>query len=209
MSAYSNILIESQYFPPISFFKPLMHCSSLLIEAKEHYQKGGFRNRCMIAGPNGVQRLTVPLKKGKNSKLPIRDVKIAYIDNWQKIHWQSIQTAYGKSPFFEYYQDDLRPLFEKKHAFLFDLNVQILEIMQDLLQISFDMQYTETYTLEAPLSSLDLRNQLSPKSLNNNQATNQKYPQVFESKNGFLSNLSILDLLFCIGPEAYYHLETQ
>lgn len=207
MSTYSKVLFESQYFPPISFFKCLMKYPALVLEASEHYQKGAYRNRCMIAGPNGIQRLTVPLEKGKHNKLPIREVKIAYNEAWQKIHWQSIRTAYGKSPFFEYYQDDLQPLFEKKQSYLFDLNLEILEILQSALQLTFDIELREQYSTEPPPATLDLRNTLKPKTSSSDQAAMQKYPQVFESKNGFLANLSILDLLFCIGPEAYYYLE--
>lgn len=207
MAGSDRLLIETQYFPPLDFFKLAASYPTVILEAKEHYQKGGYRNRCQIAGPNGIHRLTVPLVKGKNNKAPIREIKISNIDPWQKIHWHSIQTAYGKSPFFEYYQDDIKPIFKKEWNYLFDLNLEIIQTLQPLLQLSFDLEMTSEYQV-APLPFIkDCRNFISPKHKVAPNNAPKKYPQVFEAKNGFLPNLSILDLLFCLGPEAYFYLD--
>jgi hypothetical protein len=153
------------------------------VEACEHYQKGSFRNRCHIAGPNGVQRLSIPLVKGKHNQMPIKEVRIAYDEPWQVRHWRSIRTAYGNAPYFEHYADDLAPHYEKHYTFLFDLNLELLRlVLQQKLGWQGEIVLSTSY-IPADL----------PKDLP------QQYPQVFEDKHGFLPDLSILDLLFCCG----------
>ncbi|MFT5168536.1 MAG: hypothetical protein ACI8P3_003780 [Saprospiraceae bacterium] len=207
MPDYETLLIEMQYFPPVQLFREAVKHNILAIEAKEHYQKNGYRNRCIIVGANDIQMLTVPLVKGKNEQQPIIDTAIANDTKWQKVHWQAIQTAYGKSPFFEYYAPELKPLFEKEWTYLFDLNYEIIQILKELLQLPFIIEKTSTYSKKTDASVLDLRNQMAPKNRLQQESPLKPYPQVFESKNGFLPNLSILDLLFCIGPESFYYLE--
>ena len=209
MLDYSTFLIETQYFPPVQLFKWALKYPRLSIEAEEHYQKGGYRNRCLIAGPNGIQMLTVPLLKGKNEQQPVKETRIAYVVNWQKEHWQAIQTAYGKSPFFEFYSEDFRPIFEKKWTYLFDLNLEIINVLKDLLQLPFEIEKTAAYHKECTPPVLDFRNQMAPKNRESKENLIKPYPQVFESKNGFLCNLTILDLLFCMGPEGFYYLEGE
>jgi WbqC-like protein len=203
------LLIETQYFPPVQFFRLATKHDALVVEAKENYQKTGYRNRCIIAGPNGIQRLTVPLLKGKNEQQLITDTTIANETSWQKIHWQAIQTAYGKSPFFEFYGPELKSIFEKKWTYLFDLNYEIIQTLKELLQCSFSINKTSAYAKEPGPPIFDLRNKMAPKNREQPENLMVPYPQVFESKNGFLSNLSILDLLFCVGPESYYYLEEK
>ena len=209
MSDYDMLLIETQYFPPIQFFRMAEKYDVLVIEAKEHYQKTGYRNRCVIAGPNGIQRLTVPLVKGKNEQQPITNTTIANDTAWQKMHWQAIQTAYGKSPFFEFYAPELRSIFEKEWTYLFDLNSEIIQTLKELLQGSFSIEKTSIYSKKPEAPIFDFRNKMAPKNRIKPENLMPPYPQVFESKNGFLSNLSILDLLFCVGPESYYYLEEK
>jgi WbqC-like protein family len=196
----SKILIETQYFPPVSYFSALIQADSVVLEACEHFQKGSYRNRCHIATSLGVQTLSVPLKKGKNSQLAIREVAISYDAPWQKQHWQALKTAYGSAPFWEHYNPIFEKFFTKNYTFLFDLNLEILEIFLKILKlnnsttISFSSDYILNYT-----EGGDFRNRITPKT---NNFDGKKYAQLFEDRNGFLPNLSVLDLVFCCGNQA-------
>ncbi len=199
------VLLELQYLPPVQYFTKLVDCPALWIEQCEHYQKGSYRNRCHIAGPNGLHRLSIPLVKGKNEQLPIREVRIAHAQPWPKRHWQSIRTAYGNSPFFFHYADQLRPLFEKKFDFLFDFNLALLRKLLALMELDVPLQLTAEYHAPAPAGVCDWRGGIFPKKHRQKEDPAFRpspYPQVFAEKHGFLPNLSILDLLFCTGPQA-------
>jgi hypothetical protein len=196
----SQILLETQYFPPIAYFSGLVQTDSVVIEACEHFQKGSFRNRCHIATSMGVQTLSIPLKKGKHSHQPIREVAIAYDTPWQKQHWQALKTAYGSAPFWEHYNPVFEKFFTQHYPFLFDLNFEILQTVLKILKlkssitISLSNDYEVNYT-----AGVDFRNNISPKT---NHFDCKKYPQLFEDRNGFIPNLSILDVLFCCGNQA-------
>ena len=205
-----TMLVELHYLPCIQYMSKLVSFPEVCIERQENYQKGSFRNRCTIAYPNGPLTLSIPLKKGKNEQLSITKTAIANGQPWQKKHWAAIRSAYGKSPFFEHYADDLEVIFKTKFDFLFDFNLVLLEKIMDLLQISTKLSFTASYDISVQ-SSLDLREKINPKAhkLSPDPAFNPKrYPQVFEEKTGFLPNLSVLDLLFCCGPEAALVLES-
>lgn len=175
--------ISTAYMPPLEWFKAFAPDTAVEIEACEHYQKGGWRNRCLIAGPNGTQLLSIPLEKGKHQQTPIRDVRIAYSDNWQLRHWRTIQTAYGNAPFFEYYGDELREILVKKESFLFDYNLKLLHFFLKKLQWKGEVLFSAAYhPLPAPA--------LVPV---------QPYPQVFQDRHGFTEGLSVLDGLMCAG----------
>ncbi len=199
MTNKNSLLIELHYLPNIRYMRQLMSAEQVLIEQHEHYRKGSYRNRAHIVGGNGLQRLSIPLLKGKNEQQNIRDTRISYHENWLKQHWQSISSAYGKSPFFEFYSDDLRPLFEKKEAFLFDFNLRLLEVLMDLLGMEIALAFTAEYNLKTKAHILDLRHSILPKIPKDDGI---RYAQVFEERHGFMPDLSVLDLLFCTGPEA-------
>ena len=213
MNSNNSLIIEVQYFPPIEYFKQLFQFPHVVIEAHENYQKGSYRNRCHIANSTGIQVLSVPLRKGKNAKQPIREVAIAYDMDWQKQHWQSIRTAYGSAPFWEHYASQLEPLFFKKYDYLFDLNMAILETFLKILKlknsvnISFSTDYEFNFNSEgifvtasgARQEGVDLRSKILP---NKTSFQEEKYAQLFQERIGFLPNLSILDLIFCTGPQA-------
>jgi len=204
------LLIELQYLAPIQYYTKLCSGHSILIEQHEHYIKRSYRNRAHILGANGMIRLTIPLKKGKNEGQPIREVQIEYVQKWQQQHWQSIRSAYGKAPFFEHYSDELRPFFEKKYKFLFDFNFELMEGLMDLMGINSEISLTNNYAHTPPEDTLDLRNSIHPKERHHKPDPYYKsipYAQVFQDKHGFVSNLSVLDLLFCIGSETSLILE--
>ena len=201
------ILLELQYLPPIQYFSKCVAYDKVWIEQKEHYRKGSYRNRCHIAGVNSVLRLTIPLQKGKNEQQPIREVKIAYNEDWQRQHWVSIYSAYGNAPFFDYYAEELKSFYQKPYDFLFDFNLNLIHKLIELLQLDLELLFTDRYE-PIPMKKIDFRNQISPKSRIEDKAFKIiPYPQVFLEKNGFLPNLSILDLLFCTGPQAALILE--
>ncbi|MEM8910032.1 MAG: WbqC family protein [Bacteroidota bacterium] len=204
------ILLEMHYFPTIQYWCKLLQYPEVHIEQWENYKKGSYRNRCYIATANGPLRLSIPLKKGKNEQMPIREVQIAHDQSWLSQHWTSIQSAYGNAPFFEHYAADIAPLFEKKWRFLFDFNWTIVQTLCDSLGLSPAFQLTEAYQAQTQHSILDGRNLIHPKSHLSPVDPHfqaQIYPQVFVEKTGFLPNLSILDLLFCTGPQTLLLLE--
>jgi hypothetical protein len=194
-------LIELHTWPSVAWMTLLWGCGdSLHLEAAEHFQKGSFRNRYHLAGPNGVQRLSIPLQKGKHQQTPIRQVRIAYDEPWQRTHWRSIVTAYGSAPFFPFFEREIQVFYEKKYEFLFDFNVAVLEWTLRRLQLPRVLSYTTDYAT-AP-SPLDFRNQLLPVRENAPAWFRPTpYAQVFTERFGFLSELSVLDLLLCHGKQ--------
>lgn len=201
-------LIELQYLPSVRYFQLLAHYPLVLIEQHEHFTKGSYRNRCHIAGANGIIRLSIPLLKGKNQQCPIKEVELAYYEPWPAQHWGSVRSAYGRAPFFEEYADILQPLFEAPGALLFDFNWKLLHTLSRLLQLPCEFRLTESYEPSYPSEVLDdFRNTISPKAPP--ASLNRAYPQLFEDRHGFLPDLSILDLLFCMGPEAAAYLRAS
>lgn len=198
------ILIEAQFLPPIQFFALALNESQILFEKFEHYEKGTYRNRCYIAGPNGRIMLSVPLKKGKNQHTPINRVAISYDHPWQHLHWQSLCSAYRSSPYFEYYEDDFKPFFHQKHKFLFEFNMALLNLLFKLFQMEKHISFTHQYSDGSSTLFRDYRSSIHP---NKNKSrlssfSCPQYGQVFCDKTGFLPNLSAVDLLFNEGPNA-------
>lgn len=204
------ILMEMQYLGTVQYYSKFLKYPRVCIEQHENYRKGSFRNRCYIATANGVIPLSIPLLKGKNQQANIRTIAIDNSKNWQTMHWRSIKTAYGNSPFFEYYQDDFQRIYQKKQTLLFDFCLDLQELVLNCLQITPELHYSTTFVKKTDKTTLDFRNCSLPKNFANPCDTNFKivrYPQVFEDRLGFIANLSILDLLFCTGSEAVYYLE--
>ncbi len=199
-----RVLLSTTYFGPIQWYQKLYRAEHVEIEQWESFQKQTYRNRCLIATANGVQALTVPVEHG-DSPL-IKDIRLSNHGNWRHLHWNALQSAYGESPFFEYYQDDIRPFFEKHWTFLLDFNEEIRQKMCELLDIQPNISYTKDFVLEeSPLTSF--RTAISPKHPQDDPDFTPKcYYQVYEQKHGFLPNLSILDLLMNMGPESIFFL---
>ena len=197
-------ILSVSYLPPVSWCAAAWNSENAYLEACENYQKGSLRNRCYIAGSGGIQRLSIPLVKGKHQQTPIREVRIAYDEPWQRQHWRTIKTAYGNAPFFEHYADEIAPFYEKKYAFLFDYNFDFLVfILQKKLgwQGYFVMTH-EWWPARKWAPADDLRETISGEPDEWPEwFYPARYPQVFEERNGFLPNLSVLDLLFCCGKQ--------
>ena len=187
------MLIETQYFPCIRFWAKALQSGGVKLEKYENYQKRSYRNKSILLAANGPLQLSVPLVKGKNSAMPITKVQISYEESWQKIHLQSLVSAYKSSPYFEFYIDDILPFFETRYESLYDLNAEIINWFCSLLMINF----SETNEYER-FSEVDFRQKYLPK---NRSIKLPSYVQVFSEKYAFESDLSILDLLFCKGPE--------
>ncbi len=196
------ILLSTAYLAPANYFAALLSHPIVIIEAHEYFVKQSYRNRCEILGANGKQVLSIPLLNRKNKSLT-KDIRIDTKTAWQMQHWRSIESAYNSSPFFEYYQDELLPLFEKKFDFLLDFNAELQETILQLLEIKLAVHYTKEYVTEFD-TCWDARNHFSPKQKVEN--TLPPYIQVFENKFEFIPNLSILDVLFNLGneSEAYF-----
>ena len=192
------------YHPPIEYFSRLLtHKENVLLEKHEHFPKQTFRNRASIHSPNGKLDLIVPVIKGSNVHTPLKDVRISYEFNWQRMHLMSLQTSYRSSAYFEFYEDSLLPFYEKKWEFLFDYNEAILLFLLGALKLNVNYQFTDEY--ESSYADLtDYRESIHPKK--ESQINFKTYFQVFEEKNGFLKNLSILDLLFNQGPQSSKYL---
>lgn len=192
------------YLPPIEYFsKLLQNKNHLLIESAEHFEKQSYRNRASIHSPNGKLDLIVPVIKGSKNHTKVRDVQVSYDFNWQRLHILSLQTSYRSSAYFEFYEDDLMPFYEKKWRFLFDYNEELLNLLLRFLKLNLTYDFTNDFEKE-PAGSMDFRSSIHPKRTGQN--TVNTYFQVFEERNGFIPNLSIVDLLFNQGPQSNKYL---
>lgn len=206
-----KILIELHYLPCVQFFSKLYAFEEVIIEQHENYLKGSYRNRTHIAGANGLLRLSIPLMKGKNEQQGIQSVQIAHHESWAQQHWASIQSAYGNAPFFEYYADAFEPIFKASPSHLFAFNKELLETVLSFLEFPAKLHWSEHFTKVTDENEcLDFRNGIFPKKHRQKEDAQfepKPYLQVFSDKNGFIPNLSILDLLFCHGPQSSLILE--
>lgn len=200
-----NILIHPTYFPSISHFTAMIKADKIIFEVEDNFQKQTNRNRMYIYSPNGMQLLNIPVKHSSNAHQKFKDTKIEHAFDWQKQHFKSLEAAYRTSPFFEYFEDDIRPLFEKKHDFMMDLNFQAMEIITECLGMEFNYEKTQEYFHDVN-DAEDFRYLVNGKKDTSNF---EPYTQVFEEKHGFINNLSILDLLFNEGRYAVEYLKNQ
>ena len=193
---------ETMYFAPIPLYRQLYKVDTLELEAHENYNKSSYRNRMEIATSNGKLTLSIPLTKGKHQGQAIRDVQIDNHYPWQSQHWKSLQTAYSKSPFFEYYAYQFANLYapSNTYEFLWDFNLACMKQIMSCLSISVNVTATSNYANTPSKNTTDIRNTILPKNIHHQP--NLTYEQIFEDRTGFIPHLSILDLLFCKGPES-------
>jgi hypothetical protein len=243
-------ILSTTYCGPVQWYQKLYRSDMVLMECHETFQKQTYRNRCVIATTNGPQTLTVPVERGTSPF--IRDIRISNHGNWRHQHWHALMSAYNESPFFDYYEDDFRPFFEKKYDFLYDFNTEICQKVCELIDIQPNIRETTSYrslgvqecrsadnsmrfsgskvaslsgfkdhTTSQPESNnlstcqlvnlsteiIDLRSSINPKHpVADAHFIPRRYYQVYERKHGFQPNLSILDLLFNMGPESVFWL---
>ena len=200
-------LLHPSYFPSISHFAAMAQSDSITFEMEDNFQKQTNRNRTYIYSPNGIQLLNIPIKHSNLSHQKTKDIKIEQEFDWQKQHFKSLEAAYRSSPFFEYFEDDLLPIFQKKHTFLMDLNFEALEITAKCLRMKLEFDTTTEYFHEIENPQItDFRYLINGKK---DHSIFEPYTQVFDDKHGFLNNLSVLDLLFNEGKFAMDYLKNQ
>ena len=193
------MLIVPAYLPPISFFKEIINLKIVYLCKFTNYQKQTYRNSCLIYSANGIQKLTIPVKHNYKSKSYVKS-EIYNELNWQKIHWKAIESAYSSSPFFEYYTDILFPFYDNKFKLLFDFNYEMLLKILECIEIEIEIESVDKISSFSELNRL-----LDSKK---KRKKYRKYSQVFDSKNGFITDLSIIDLIFNLGPETNKYLNS-
>lgn len=203
-----EILVSLPYFGPISQYKELVNETKVWIEKEDNFQKQTYRNRMYVYGANGKLSLNIPIKHLPNTKVKVHqkysEVKIDNDDKWQSVHWKSLKTAYQTSPFFEFYEDELTSLFKKEYLTLFELNQDCFKTVLECLQLDLNFEYTSEYNKQ-PKNIVDHRDLINAKST----ISIPEYIQVFQEKHGFISNLTILDLLFNEGPNSVDYLRNM
>ncbi|MCB0537069.1 MAG: WbqC family protein [Bacteroidetes bacterium] len=194
-----KLLIELPYLGNLAYYNILTKFDTILLEKHAFLQKSSYRNRCDIAGVNGKLTLSVPVVGGKDKKQYYKETKISYEHPWLKDHWNSLSAAYRRSPYFEFYEDKFEEIYHKKYPYLYELNLAFFELIMKLLKLNKKVEFTESYKKEYNEDVADFRSYFLPKK---NQEIGIYYTQVFEDRNGFINNLSIVDLLFNEGPNA-------
>ena len=195
------LLLSTAYFAPIQYYSKLIQDKQVVLERHEHFNKQSYRNRCTIYTANGLLDLVVPVARTREPKIPVTEIEISYDTLWQKLHFKAIESAYRRSPFYEYYIDDLMMFFDRRHRSLYDFNMLILQTVCRLTKIPFCVEESRNY-MQPCEGITDMRNRIHPKiQYVDAEFAPPQYTQVFADKWGFQPNLSILDLLFNTGPE--------
>jgi len=202
--AKSINLFSIAYFPPVSYIRECLRFSSICLDAHEHFVKQTYRNRCKIYGANGELSLVIPVCHRDLNTKPVSEIQMSFDENWKKIHWRSITSAYRNSPYFDFYEEELEKIFHQDESGLFHFNLEILKLIFKLLDFQPEITFTDKfYTYSG--SGKDFRNTFHPKK--ERRITLKAYHQVFADRYGFIPDLSILDLLCNLGPESTGYLK--
>ncbi len=205
----NTVILHPTYFPTIAHFVAVVNADVVTFEKHDNFQKQSYRNRMQIYGANGLLKLSLPVSHAKKGdKIKYTDTQILNIEDWQTQHWRSIASAYKSSPFFEYYQDDIKPFFDTPKTNLFELNLEIFKVICECMELEVEINYTNDYHPEYTIDNLKDSRFLA-RSKKETHIALTPYTQVFGDKHGYLNNLSILDLLFNEGPNALNYLEAQ
>lgn len=198
-----TIFISSAYLPPVEYFSLMTDADIILVEREENYHKQTYRNRCCILSERGIQILTVPVYRGSSHKTPLKEIRIDYSKRWQQIHLGAIAASYGSSPYFEFYFEDFERIIIEKHELLLDINSRLTEAALRILGLNKSPGFTTSFIPPAKMKN-DFRYTISPK--NKYAHSSKEYTQVFNRNNEFIKGLSIIDLIFNMGPEAVNYL---
>ena len=198
-----KILVSTAYLPPVEYFSAISQSDEVLVEREENYLKQTYRNRCYILSVHGPQLLSVPVLQGSLHKTPVKEIRIDYSKRWQQVHLRALMASYNSSPYFEYYFENIEKVLLKNHDFILDLNMELLESILKIIQLKKNISYT---TFFEPVRSRqpDFRYIISPKK--KSFFTAKEYFQVFNISDAFIPHLSILDLVFNMGPESVSYL---
>jgi len=198
-----KILLSTAYLPPVEYFSLISHADEIHIEREENYIKQSYRNRCYILSSHGKQLLSVPVYLGSQHKTPLKEIRIDYSKRWQQVHLRALTASYNSSPYFQYYFEIIEKIISRKIDLLIDLNTELTKSVLEILRIKNELTYTTDFESSGSIPN-DYRYILSPK--NQSQFSVKEYMQVFNNDNHFVQGLSIVDLIFNMGPEAVDYL---
>lgn len=199
-----DIILGSAYLAPVSYFAALYSCRKAYIERYDHYMKQTYRNRCVIASADGPLVLTIPVEKSSEGKCAMKDIRVSEHGNWRHVHRNAFVAAYKQSPFFDYYADEFNAFFDRKYEFLYDFNMELTQWLCEQIDIQPELVPTGEY-MDSGEGILDLREAIHPKKSAGDAVSFCRpvpYYQVFDSRHGFQPDLSVVDLLFNMGPES-------
>ncbi|WP_297044073.1 WbqC family protein [Thermoflavifilum sp.] len=206
---HESLLIDLQCIPCISYMKLLIGYSRWVFDIYLYHEKRSYANRFYVAGPNGRVLISIPLEKGKRQHTPMKDIRIYNREHWQAHHWKTLVSAYRRSPWFEYFEDDLLPFFEKPYHFLVDWNRDWLVWICRVLGLEARIDFTDHFISpeEAAAVGMDFRGRIQPPP--GRMHPGVRYHQVFEDRTGFMADLSIFDLICCEGRKALAVLQAK